>query len=86
MSKSDPCADVLYKNTYKYIYFHELPPSGKTHIWACRDASSHCEIGRVKWYPDWRQYCFFPNEAVFSAGCLRDVTDFLGRVQAERRP
>ena len=40
----------------------------------------------MRWYGAWRQYCFFPYpETVFSAGCLKDVQEFIEALMAERR-
>ena len=35
-------------------------------------------IGVIRWYPQWRQYCFFPTEGtVYSKGCLKDIANFI---------
>ena len=44
------------------------------------------EIGRIKWYGAWRQYCFFPNEdTVWSRGCIREVHIFINNLTEERK-
>jgi len=71
---------------YQYIDFVQFGDTGKTTIWRC--LTRHGDIlGRVKWFPGWRQYCFFPSEdisTVFSAGCLADIQAFIGELMAER--
>jgi len=48
----------------------------KTKVW--RITSKHGAIlGVVKWFPQWRQYCFFIGELVFSSSCFRDIDYFL---------
>jgi hypothetical protein len=62
----------------KYIDFDLVQILPKTSIWAVRNTTSKLIIGYIKWYPGWRQYCFFPNsETVFSLGCLHDINEFI---------
>lgn len=85
---------MTLKTQYEYIQFVRLPSPGKTSVWSCintrdkEDTSSpdSTEIGTVKWYGSWRRYCFFaaPN-TIFSAGCNRDIADFIDQLMAERR-
>ncbi|MBW8034846.1 MAG: hypothetical protein FVQ79_04155 [Planctomycetes bacterium] len=57
----------------------------KTSVWSCRNKKSENELGIVKWHAAWRQYCYFPTvQAVYSAGCLDDIKDFIEH-QMERR-
>ncbi|MCK4245312.1 MAG: hypothetical protein KAX20_06780 [Candidatus Omnitrophica bacterium] len=47
---------------------------------------SQGELGVVKWYPAWRQYCYFPTtQAVYSKGCLDDIGDFIRQLQVWRQ-
>jgi hypothetical protein len=72
---------------YKYIRMVELEPKPKTKVWRVEPIGGEDwneELGIVKWYAPWRQYCFFPSwkdilnyALVFSSGCLRDIVDFL---------
>ncbi len=63
-----------------YIEFIEMPrmfPSErKTKVWRVQNKTHGDNLGEVKWYGGWRRYCFFPLDAVFSGGCLRDVAVF----------
>ena len=36
-------------------------------------------LGQVRWYPNWRQYCYKIDTIWYSASCLRDIADFLER-------
>ena len=36
-------------------------------------------LGQVRWFPNWRQYCFKIGDEWFSESCLRDIADFLKR-------
>jgi len=69
---------------YKHIYFEEIQNRGKkTKIWVCWNHSGE-ELGIVKWYSSWRQYCFDTNIVILSKSCLLDIADFLERVKDER--
>ena len=67
-------------HTYKYLRFHwePGPVQRKTGIYSCRNKTTEAELGKVKWYGPWHQYCYFPiAQAVYSRGCLRDIADFI---------
>ena len=62
----------------KFIEFNLVEQKKKTSIYAVRNIKSQSIIGWVKWYPNWRQYCFFPElETIYSDGCLKDIIDFI---------
>lgn len=66
------------KTEYKYIHFIKKENKPKTSVWSCRNNTSTAELGEVKWYPAWRQYCYFPTvQAVYSVGCLEDINTFI---------
>ena len=71
-----------------YIEFHEDPkaPQRRTSTWTIRAKSDGTRLGRVMFYPNWRQYIFEPGTAtLWSVGCLRDVEIFLASVNEARR-
>ena len=66
------------KTEYKYIHFLKVAQSPKTSVWVCLTNRTNDRIGRVKWYPGWRQYSFFPqNLTVFNKSCLGDIIHFI---------
>ena len=67
------------KTKYKYFSFEKAyVKSNESPYWFCTSKSSNYPLGVVKWFPDWKQFCFFPEEeTVFSTGCLNDVVDFV---------
>jgi predicted N-acyltransferase len=77
------------KTDYKHIYFDELEPKAKTKQFAVRNVVSSGDIlGYVKWYSQWRRYCFFtiPSSGiVFDEGCLSDIQDFIKNLMLERK-
>jgi len=36
-------------------------------------------LGQVRWFLNWRQYCFKIGDEWFSESCLRDIANFLQR-------
>ncbi len=43
-------------------------------------------LGKIKWYPQWRQYTFFPvTYTVYSQGCLKDIVEFIKKLMKERK-
>lgn len=73
----------------KYLEFKLLATKPKTLVYQIRSKSNYNLLGEIKWYPQWRQYCFFPSaDSLFNTGCLSDITDFvedLNRQHKEKR-
>jgi len=70
----------------KYIEFNLVQQKPKTGVYAVRNIKSQSIIGWVKWYPYWRQYCFFPEpETVYSVGCLQDIVEFKKSLSPTRK-
>ena len=71
---------------YKYIHFVHIDEKPKTGVWSCRTNKSEEELGKIKWYGAWNQYCFLTtNQAFFSIGCLKDIQDFIRVKEKERK-
>ncbi len=74
------------KTEYKYIHFVKIEDKPKTSVWSCRNSNDHTELGIIKWYPPWRQYCYFTRDLViFNTGCLLEVISFIGQLKNERK-
>ncbi len=70
---------------YQYVHFTKTRVLLRTSIWSCRNNNSNAELGIIKWYSAWRQYCFFPSsDTVFSEGCLVDIRRFITQLKNER--
>lgn len=66
------------KTKYKFISFIFIEQKPKTQVYKCINNSSQNELGIIKYYPAWRQYCYFPTiQAVYSKGCLEDINNFI---------
>lgn len=71
---------------YKYIHFVETEKKPKTKVYSCRNNKSEIELGVVKWYPSWRQYCLFTVEdVIFNQKCLEDIQDFIGQLNVSHK-
>ena len=69
---------------YKYINFRLIEQKPKTGVYECLNNKSGFQLGIIKWYPSWRQYCFFPSSnTVFNKGCLEDINDFITKIGAK---
>ena len=67
---------------YKFISFIKIEDKPKTSVYRVINNKSKNELGIIKWYSGWRQYCYFPTvQAVYSAGCLEDINDFIKRLK-----
>lgn len=71
----------------EFIRFEEVPNDGrKTRRWVIENRKYGSELGVIEWYGAWRQYvATFHEVAVFSAGCLKDIQEFLARQNADHR-
>lgn len=59
-----------------YMNAEMIEEKPKTKVW--KITSKHgVTLGVVKWFPQWRQYCFFIGDLVFSEGCFQDLRYFL---------
>jgi hypothetical protein len=70
--------------TKEYLQFGimEYSKSGKTKVYLVLNKSNGDEIGLIKWYRAWRQYCFFPYiNTVFHDGCLEEIRNFLSELK-----
>ncbi len=74
------------KLNYQFINFKLVEHKPKTSVYSCCNNKSGGELGVVKWYSAWRQYCYFPTvQAVYSKGCLADIKDFIEQLNEVRR-
>jgi hypothetical protein len=70
---------IVESHGYEYISvsWAGTSKSGKTHIYSVTNNKSGEELGTIKWYAQWRQYVFVPENSLYSRGCLADIQDFM---------
>lgn len=61
----------------KYLYFEQVDnPGRKTGVWRVRSRNSGSDLGAIRWYGPWRQYCLYPaSAAIFNTDCLEAICD-----------
>jgi len=75
------------KTDYEYLRFVQKASKPKTSVWSCMNKHHEQELGEIKWYGPWRQYCYFPIiQAVYSKGCLDDISDFISTLKQKGSP
>ena len=73
------------KTDYEYLEFVQNPSKGKTSVWQCNNKRSGTTLGTINWYGPWRAYCYFPTiQAVYSKGCLNDISNFIKQLMDAR--
>jgi len=72
--------------TESYVDFVVIEKKPKTSVYAVNSKSSGDQLGIVKWYSPWRQYCFFPEEStLWSYGCIGEIMGFIIGLMTARR-
>ena len=67
----------LLKET-KYLQFIIKEYKPKTKVIAVVNKTHQEEIGVLRWYAQWRQYCFFPHHnTIWNKNCLNDVNEMI---------
>jgi len=75
----------------KYLTFIEqvqqpLAHKMKTKIYEVYNKVYNENLGVIKWFPQWRKYCYFSSNAlVFDSSCLGDIKDFIDKLMKERK-
>jgi hypothetical protein len=56
--------------------------SGRTQVYTVTANRGGEQLGVIRWFGRWHQYVFEPSgHTVYSAGCLRDLADFLDQAR-----
>jgi len=62
----------------KYLQFIVKEHKPKTKVVAVVNRTHAEEIGEIRWYSAWRQYCFMPyDRTIWNKGCLTDINDMI---------
>jgi hypothetical protein len=70
----------------KYLCFINKEVKLKTKIIGIMNKNHGEEIGLIKWFSKWRQYCFFPtNDTVWNTTCIEDIYDVISDLMDERK-
>lgn len=65
----------------KYLYFREISFEGKTKKFEVLSMNRGYILGRISFYPQWRQYIFSPSsETIWNKDCLKDIQNVLDKL------
>ncbi len=70
--------DDIWERT-EYLNFRDRGLVGegrKTRVYDIISRLKGTKLGEVRWYALWRQYVFYPHNALFDKNCLRDIADY----------
>lgn len=72
----------------EWLYFELIDEKPKTKVFQVISKFSYVRLGTIKWYPSWRNYCFFPTmeeETVYSDRCLSSISEFISSLNTEHK-
>jgi len=70
----------------EYIEFRKIEEKPKTNVYAVINKSYGNRLGVIKWYSNWRKYCFFPkSETLFETKCMYAIVEFIENLMEERK-
>lgn len=71
-------AGLSKKNKGQYVHFVKATKQNpKTEIWLVRANYDLNLLGEIRWYAQWRQYGFYPEDGtVFEKTCMEDIKNF----------
>lgn len=70
----------------EWLRFLLLEKKQKTSIWRVESNNGE-QLGLIRWYPQWRQYCFFNNtdNMIYAQSCLKDIANFIKEQMDKRK-
>lgn len=72
----------------EWLEFKEIEKKPKTNVYSVVSKCDGSELGKIKWYPSWRHYCFFPTlkfETVHSDRCLLAISQFITKQNEDHK-
>lgn len=76
------------KSNKTYLLFEVSEYKVKTIVWLVKSNHDGFILGKVFWYPAWRQYIFEPtleSAIVWSVGCLDELSSFISQKMAAHK-
>lgn len=69
------------------LEFHEtINPGRKTKVWRVYSTHNGSWLGQVRWFPQWRRYCFYPGATVvMDSACLTEAASFCATQTAKHK-
>ncbi len=75
------------KTNYIHVTIDPAVEGRKTRVYHVLRAKWGDEIGQIRWYKAWTQYCFFVSrrsETILNGGTLRDICETVYRIETAR--
>lgn len=69
----------------EWLEFWLEEEKSKTKIYSVISKCSNIELGKIKWYPPWRHYCFVLPDEVFSDRCMLAIGNFTLKLNEEHK-
>jgi len=72
----------------KWLKFIEKEDEPKTKVFSVMSKHSNCELGEIKWYSQWRHYCFSSRtdvQIIYSDRCLAEISGFITILNSEHK-
>jgi hypothetical protein len=67
----------------RFELYKTLP---KTKVFTVISNHGDIELGRIGWYPQWRQYVFIPfNDTIYSYDCMEEIVDKIKQLKEDRK-
>jgi hypothetical protein len=74
------------KETPYLLFQSRILEGKKTRVVSIVNIHHDTELGVIKWYPAWRQYCFFPHIlTIWNKECLNSVNEVIKKLMDERK-
>lgn len=81
MKSNDP--ELLKETKHLSFYLEERKP--KTIIVKVENKSME-DLGIIKWYAPWRQYCYMGEcDIILAKSCLQDIQEFITELMERRK-
>jgi hypothetical protein len=81
-------SDLQNTNYLKFVRQtdKEVEIKAKTQIWHVISYQRGNMLGEIKWYTNWRQYCFFPvRTTTFNHTCLLEISEACWQLTRDHR-
>lgn len=80
-------SEDFFNGTWIRMVKTEKPPNRKTDIYGVLiNDTSLLPLGKIKWYPPWRKFAFFPiSDTIYENVCLKEIAGFIEKLMVERK-
>lgn len=76
----------MTQNKQSYLHFEELNNEpNKTKKFCVLNKDLTVTLGEIRWFGNWRQYCFYSNDCIYDRKCMKEIIDFIDNLMEERK-